>query len=274
MNLELFLSGYADCTKRAYRSDLTEFLDFCPDLTNLTLIKLEEYRGQLNVSGLAPASVNRKLSAVRAYLTWLTRTQQLGATPGSSGQLLRGVKVPERLPNSLTAEQLRSLLNEPQRRSDFRGQAYLNLLYTSGIRVAELVGLDVEGLDFAKCEARVIGKGNRERIVFFSRAASALLLRYLGEKVEGPVFTNKHGQRLSPRFVQYQLREWGEAVGLEGLHPHVLRHTYATKVLDATGDLALVQVTLGHKDIKTTQRYIGGATGRLSAAHAAVFANE
>ena len=270
--LELFLSGYTSkSTKSAYRKDLADFLAFCPDLKTLTLLKLEEYRASLNVQGLCATSVNRKLSAVRAYLSWLTRTGQLDFAVGASGQLLRGVSTPDRLPDSLSAESLRELLKQPQ---DLRGKAYLHLLYTSGIRVAELIGLNVEDIDFAKCEARVVGKGDRERIVFFSRATSVLLLRYLGDKLEGPVFTNKHGQRLTPRFVQYQLREWGEAIGLEALHPHQLRHTYATKVLDATGDLALVQVTLGHRDVKTTQRYVGGATKRLSAAHAAVFAGE
>lgn len=270
--LELFLSGYTSkSTKSAYRKDLADFLSFCPDLTTLTLIKLEEYRAALNVQGLCATSVNRKLSAVRAYLSWLTRTNQLEYGVGATGQLLRGVRTPERLPDSLTSEQLRSLLNVPQ---DLRGRTALWLLATSGIRIAELVELQIANVNLTKREATVFGKGSKERIVIFSPKTATLLREYIGERKSGPVFTNKHGQQITPRFFQYELRAWGEAAGIARLHPHMLRHTFATKALDETGDIQFVQTMLGHKDISTTTRYVGAATKRLHKAYSSVFGEE
>jgi site-specific recombinase XerD len=261
----------------AYRSDLAAFVAWCaeqgvPDPTGVDRLLLRRYVAHLAASRYARRSVARKASALRRYFTWAARTGVVPADPA------RGLAAPSgdgRLPRVLRQDELNALLDEPGPgllddpvaiRS--RDDAVLEVLYGSGLRVAELCGLDLGDLLLDRGRATVWGKGGKQRAVPLSQPAVVAVQRWLHEGRDalvtadtpaGALFVNQRGRRLTPRDVRRIL----DRRAASPTHPHALRHTFATHLLDGGADLRAVQELLGHADLATTQRYTHVSRERL-----------
>jgi integrase/recombinase XerC len=202
----------------------------------------------------------RLLSAWRGFYSYLMRDHGCKSNPCVG---LRAPKSPKNLPHALSPDEAVKLVEMPVNSPlDARDKAMFELLYSSGLRLAELVGLDPVDMDFADASVRVTGKGNKTRIVPLGSHAITALKAWLGvrEQISKPdetaLFVGKNGKRISPRTVQLHLRNWGIRQGISsGVHPHLLRHSFATHVLQSSGDLRAVQEMLGHASISTTQVY-------------------
>jgi len=224
---------------------------------------LRDYLAYLADKGLVKASIARKLSAIRSFYRYLVREEIMSLNPV---QDTSSPKLDRRLPSFLTADEVTRLLEAPDtaRPQGQRDRAFLELLYASGLRVSELVGLDTEQINLDTREIRVWGKGSKERMVLMGEPAAAALVNYLGKgrlqllgnKKTGAVFLNYKGGRLSERSVQKILQKYADSAGIsKKIHPHMLRHTFATHMLDGGADLRVVQELLGHADLSTTQVY-------------------
>lgn len=252
-------------TLAAYRRDLAQFGRYHASLGADVPVDVHVMRGflaWLHRAGQAPRSIARTLSAVRGLYAFLVRQRVADDNPVLG---LRAPKAPRRLPKVLDVDQANRLLDaDPQSGEDRRDLAMWELAYSSGLRVSELVGLDLPALDLAAGEARVLGKGRKERLVPIGRAAIDALQAWLAvrpswlhntEDCEALFITPK-GRRIGVRAVQLRLKDWALRQGIEGrLHPHMLRHSFASHLLESSGDLRAVQELLGHSDIRTTQIY-------------------
>jgi len=215
---------------------------------------------RLHHAGLSPRSIQRTLSAVRGFFSFLLREGAVAANPAEG---VRAPKAARVLPSTLDAEQAGALVaSEGDGPAALRDRAILELLYSSGLRLSELVGLDVGHLDLRDATVRVIGKGGKARIVPVGRFARAACEAWLGvrpqfaAKDEPALFVNQRGGRLSGRSVQDIVARRSVRSGLGvPVHPHMLRHSFASHLLESSGDLRAVQELLGHADIATTQIY-------------------
>ena len=249
-------------TLRSYRSDLRQFQEFAAargaasvDAVDTSLVR--GYLAHLHARRLEPASIARQLAALRSWCRFLVRR---GVLTRNVARDVRSPRLPRRLVSFLPIDETIALVSTP--RADARGQerdlAILELLYASGLRVSELIGLDVADVDRRERTVRVLGKGRKERIVPFGTKAEAALARYLASRggAAGPLFLNARGGRLSARGVHTVVRRAARAAGLtRRVSPHTLRHTFATHLLDAGADLRAIQEFLGHSRLSTTQRY-------------------
>ena len=247
-------------TLAAYGRDLSRFAretGTC-DSTSVTTHDVRMFAARLHASGLSPKSVARHLSSVRGFFGFLVRRGEAGANPASG---VRAPKLRAKLPRTLDVDQVSTLFTaEAQTPIELRDQAIAELLYSSGLRLAELVDLDVRHLDLANGQATVTGKGRKMRIVPIGQAARQALNAWLATRTSlrgiEPVFTGRNGKRLSPRSVQARLKRLGHLTsGNAAVHPHMLRHSFASHLLESSGDLRAVQELLGHADIATTQIY-------------------
>lgn len=218
---------------------------------------------RLHAAGLSARSLALTLSAWRGLYRWLARHKEFGANPVDG---VRAPKAPRALPQALSVEQAKQLLDSPQAATPWhvRDRAMFELLYSSGLRLAELVSLDAgDGrLDLRAGEVTVTGKGGKTRTVPVGAKARAALAAWLAERErlaapgELALFVGARGRRISPRVVQARLAAWARASGLGApVHPHLLRHSFATHVLQSSQDLRAVQEMLGHASISTTQVY-------------------
>ena len=251
-------------TLSAYERDIRAFLDYLDraslDLGALDSYALRQFAAEANRKGLSSRSIARKLSAVRRFLNFLVAEDVLPANPGKDVQ---APKPKRRLPKTLDADQVASLLSlEGDDTFTVRDRAILELLYSSGLRLAELVGLDLADLDLADMTVRVTGKGNKTRIIPVGQVAADALRAWLSMRAElategeTSLFVSKRGTRLSGRSVQSRLKHWVKRQGSGfSIHPHVLRHSFASHMLESSGDLRAVQELLGHASISTTQVY-------------------
>lgn len=219
---------------------------------------VREFAGRLHANGLSPRSVARHLSSVRSLFDYLVRRRELGANPASG---VRAPKQRERLPKTMDPDQTAQLFSERAESAiDLRDRAMLELLYGSGLRLAELIAIDIRDLDLANGFVRVTGKGQKTRVVPVGGAAAEAARAWLAKRPEArggdPLFVGRGQKRMSPRNVQLRLkRVAARTMGNDGLHPHLLRHSFASHVLESSGDLRAVQEMLGHADISTTQVY-------------------
>jgi integrase/recombinase XerC len=253
-------------TQEAYRRDLAKLTEFCdeqeiPGWKNLRGHHVRAYVSWRHRGGLGGRSIQRSLSAVRSFYHYLMREGAVQLNP------VLGIVAPKsqrRLPHTLDVDQVGCLLEIPvENILACRDRAIMELMYSSGLRLAELVGLNMDKLDLRDEVVHVIGKGKKERIVPVGRFACTALQKWLDERVklsvradEPALFIGRHGQRLTPRAVQLRMREWSLKQGLEAsVHPHQLRHSFASHLLESSGDLRAVQELLGHADIATTQIY-------------------
>ena len=210
--------------------------------------------------GLSARSIQRQLSAARSFFRFLSREKAVHRNPVSS---VSAPKARKRLPGSLDADRMARLLDIPGDDPIVRrDRAMMELLYSSGLRLAELCGLGLGDIDLADATVRVTGKGNKDRIVPVGRHAIEALRRWLSSRGElaagedAALFVSKRGTRISPRAVQARVTHWARKQGLDAnVYPHLFRHSFATHVLESSHDLRGVQELLGHANIATTQVY-------------------
>lgn len=266
-------------TLTAYRRDLTELAQLAAaaqvaDLRALTQADVRRFAARLHGRGLAPASLARLLSAWRSFYRWLGQRQEVTVNPVAG---VRAPRRPRRLPKALPVDQAVRLVSQAPEDGALalRDKAMVELLYSSGLRLAELVSLDwrafgaeggqaasVSWIDLPQREVVVTGKGGKQRQVPLGAAAAQALQAWLA--VRGTLarlepralFVSARGTRLAPRSVQQRLEQLARRLGLGvHVHPHVLRHSMASHVLQSSGDLRAVQELLGHANISTTQIY-------------------
>lgn len=272
------LTASSTNTVSAYQRDVRLFADWVERHgvkapTQVTKSHVRSYIAFLTTSKLARRSIARKKAALARYFGWLSRNGKLKVDP------TLGVKTPAdkgRLPKVLTGEQLRALLErhpeEHPRWRHLRDDAVVELLYGSGLRVSELCSLDVDSIDSRRGVLRVMGKGNKERQVPVSKPSIEAVRDWLrlrsevvGDSDELALFLNHRGRRITPRDVRRLIDDRA----VSPTHPHALRHTFATHLLDNGADLRTVQELLGHSDVATTQRYTHVSKERLKTAYGA-----
>ena len=264
-DVERYLSALANerqaspHTVAAYRRDLDRLSDLAPERTeDVRGHHIRAFVAHLHSGGLAPRSIARALSGVRGLFAWLVRRGELGGNPAAG---IRPPKQRARLPKTMDADQTSLLFEgEPKDDLEIRDRAIAELLYGSGLRLAELVGANVGDLDFDEGVITVVGKGGKTRISPVGSAARKALRAWLatrtGVTFSDPLFTARGGNRISPRSVQLRLKKLAAtATGSDALHPHMLRHSFASHMLESSGDLLAVQELLGHANIATTQIY-------------------
>ena len=274
MSSEELLAGYlrhlknerrlSPHTLSAYRHDLGMFLDFCTrstvELAELDSYSVRQFAAECHRKGSSPRSISRRLSAVRRFLAYLVQERVLTSNPAVSVQ---APKPARRLPATMDADQVAGLLALPgDDLLTVRDRAILELLYSSGLRLSELVHLDLVDLDLTDRTVRITGKGNKTRIVPVGRHAVAALESWIERRAAmaaadgAAVFVSRRGTRLAGRTVQARLKHWAKRQGAGlAIHPHMLRHSFATHLLESSGDLRAVQELLGHASISTTQIY-------------------
>jgi len=277
---DLLRRGAAVRTRRAYGFDCAQFALWCtadglePDRVTTRVVR--RYAATLGERDVVPATVARKLAALRACFRALREHGQVLANPAD---LVPAPKRPQKLPRVLKAEEVAGLLDRiPQTTPlDVRDRALFELAYACGLRAEELVDLDAHAVDFDAEHVRVEGKGGKTRIVPVGEAALAALGRYVerarptlrSDPAETALFLSKSGRRLSTSDVRRRLRVWGRRAALQGgVHPHALRHSFATHLLDGGADLRSIQELLGHSRISTTQIYTRVESARLKSAYA------
>jgi len=259
---ERMFSGH---TLSNYRRDLDQLAVYCSQQSlsqwlDLDTRLLRRYIAQQHSRGLSGKSLQRKLSACRSFYRYLIREGRLTSNPALA---VNAPKSAKKLPKPLDVDQLSEMLNQPACDPlEIRDLAILELFYSSGLRLAELVSLDLNHLDLRGASLRVTGKGRKTRQLPIGHQAMTALDQWLPirEQLTTPeqtaLFVSQRGSRLGPRAIQLRLKRWGLATGTQGkLHPHRLRHSFASHLLESSGDLRAVQELLGHADISTTQIY-------------------
>lgn len=252
-------------TDSNYARDLTALARYCEkecitDLARLDSQHVRLFAARSHAAGLAPRSVQRRLSAVRSFCNFLVREGAITANPALD---VKAPRAGRRLPASLDPDRVTQLLNitatDPLA---LRDRALMELAYSSGLRLAEMVGLDIGDLHLTDRTVRVHGKGGKTRILPVGRPALAALSAWLAARaglVKGAtqaVFIGRNGRRMGARAVQLRVAYWARRQGLGiHVHPHLFRHSFATHLLESSRDLRGVQELLGHADISTTQVY-------------------
>ncbi|MBS0380024.1 MAG: tyrosine recombinase XerC [Proteobacteria bacterium] len=261
-------------TEASYARDLAALVKYCDraGLTEWSALDSQHVRtfaAHSHAAGLGPRSIQRRLSAVRSFYAFLERegTQEVARgrrrPRGNPAQGVRAPKSPKRLPQTLDADQMAHLLairaDNPLAQRD---RALMELLYSSGLRLAECIGLNLASIDLKDRTVQVLGKGKKARIVPVGRAAVEALKAWLKERAglarsdESALFVGRNGRRLGARAVQLRVAAWARAQGLSvPVHPHLFRHSFASHLLESSGELRSVQELLGHADISTTQIY-------------------
>jgi integrase/recombinase XerC/integrase/recombinase XerD len=271
----------ADLLRRgAYAFDCAQFALWCTtnghEPTDVTTRILRRYAAALGERDVVAATVARKLAALRSLYRTLREHGHMAANPAD---LVPAPKRPSKLPRVLKADEVADLLDRiPQTTPlDVRDRALFELAYACGLRAEELVNLDHGSLDFDAEEVRVEGKGGKTRIVPIGESAVRALTRYVerarpalqADRAEAALFLSKSGRRLSTSDVRRRLRVWSRRAALQGgAHPHALRHSFATHLLDGGADLRAIQEMLGHSSISTTQIYTRVESARLKSAYA------
>jgi len=252
-------------TESAYRRDLDALTAYCDSERIAGWKELDNFHARTFAArehrdGLGPRSVQRRLSALRGFFNFLIREKVIEANPAAD---IRAPKAAKRLPKTLDVDQVASLLErKPTDALTRRDLAMLELIYSSGLRLGELAGLDVDDLDLADRTVRVLGKGSKTRILPVGRKAAAALRSWLAERPAlvkdggSALFVGQNGGRLGARAIQRRIGRWAATSDLGvPVHPHLLRHSFATHLLESSRDLRGVQELLGHADISTTQVY-------------------
>jgi integrase/recombinase XerC/integrase/recombinase XerD len=277
---DLMRRGAAARTRRAYGFDCGQFGLWCTaqqlEPEDVTTRVLRRYAAALGERDVTPATVARKLAALRAFFRTLREHGRVAANPA---ELVPAPKRPQKLPHVLKPNEIAMLLDSiPQTTPlDVRDRALFELAYACGLRAEELVDLDTRSVDYDAEEVRVEGKGDKTRFVPVGEAALRALSRYIerarpaltADVAEHALFLSKSGRRLSTSDVRRRLRVWSRRAALQGgTHPHALRHSFATHLLDGGADLRAIQEMLGHSSISTTQIYTRVESARLKSAYA------
>lgn len=256
---------YSSATLDSYQRDLQQFIEFIQavnvhDCCDVDSLQVRNFAGSRRRRGVSARSLHRSLSAIRGFYTFLQREQLIENNPVAD---VSAPSIQKKLPNLLDVDEINRLLNQgPQNPLKLRDVAMTELMYSSGLRLAEMVNLDIDAIDLKQQQVRVLGKGNKTRYLPIGSNACKALKRWLESREnivaegEHAVFVNNRGNRLSPRAVQQRMAILGREQGLDKhVHPHMLRHSFASHLLESSGDLRAVQEMLGHADISTTQVY-------------------
>ncbi|MCA9491194.1 MAG: tyrosine recombinase XerC [Myxococcales bacterium] len=252
--------GLSQHTRRAYDRTLRDLNAHLQGLGRTTLtVRRVDLRSFLFKAGRgrSPATLARHVAAIRSYYLWLTELGEIAASPADD---LEPPKVGKHLPRFVSVSKAAELLDETTEAEEagLRDRAMLEVLYGSGLRVGELCALDTDDVDLAGGLVKVRrGKGGKERHVPLGPAAADAVIAWLDERGgdPGPLFLNARGSRVSDRTVRRVVERRGRQAGVSALHPHALRHSFATHLLDAGADLRAIQEMLGHSSLSTTQRY-------------------
>lgn len=279
--IDLFLEnlrskGRSENTITNYAVDLCQFVAY---LNKQQIMEVEQITGdvirgflrEVMGYGFAKTSASRKLSAARSFVKWLCRSSLLDYDPGEE---LKGPKLPTSLPRALSYEDTEVLLTAgPKSGENFlRDKLLLELMYGSGLRVSELIGLNLEDIAFSDRILRIRGKGGKERIVPFGEPVRKLIEEWitLRPAAEGPLFASeKVAERLTVRTVHRVVQRAAARAGLYGISPHTLRHCFATHMLERGAPLRVVQEMLGHESIATTQKYLSITTEQIKRSYMA-----
>ena len=258
----LRIKNYSQHTISNYERDINRFLvflenaDISPnDLMPQTLTQWVIY---LRKKGLGNRSIQRNISSLRNFYRYLHKNKEIDANPFDA---IQSPKVEERLPKSLTPEDVEKLLSfVPKTPWDFRDKAFLELLYSSGLRVSEAVNVNITSFESEFSFIKVLGKGKKERMLPVGKFAREAIEEWLKVRESlnieiDALFTNKYGKRISVRAMQERLYNISVSQGMPPVNPHMLRHSFATHILESSGDLRSIQEMLGHSSLSTTQIY-------------------
>jgi integrase/recombinase XerC len=259
-----FERGLSPLTRENYARDIQQLFALCDGaaLDSLQNTQIRRYIARLHGKGLGGKSIARMLSSWRGFFDYL---MQRHGYPNNPAKGLRAPKSAKTLPQALSIEQAIKLVDiKDDNVLSIRDHAILELFYSSGLRLSELINLNINQLDFTEGTVTVTGKGNKTRIVPLGNHAMIAIQQWLKLRTnlcikhpeEKAVFIGKQGTRMSARNIQYRLKAWAIKQGLDSsVHPHMLRHSFASHVLQSSGDLRAVQEMLGHANISTTQVY-------------------
>lgn len=269
--------GASEHTTKNYGIDLREFTKFLEskELTALTYLDIRSFLAFLKTREYSKSSISRKLACLRSFFKYLARENILAQNPAAG---IATPKKEKRLPSFLNPEEINQLLEAPAKNcwEEKRDKAILEMLYSSGLRVSELVGLNHDDLDFFGGLVRVRGKGKKERIVPVGQVALNGLRAYLDAKspkevanaIKKPLFISRIGTRLTDRSIRRMILKYVKRTGMgKEISPHTFRHSFATHMLDRGADLRSVQELLGHANLSTTQIYTHVTTQRLKDAY-------
>jgi len=269
-----YLDSVRGCSQRtleAYTGDLTHYENYCannnivPD--NASHYEVQKFIADLTAENMSAASVNRCLSSIRGFYRWQVRVKKRADNPCTA---LKNVKTPVKLPSVLWEKEMASFAALPDTVGILwpeRDKALILTMYSAGLRVSELVSLCMENITYTLDEARITGKGGKERYVFFSEEAKAAIAEYLPTRAaklamlgidskKGSLFISRKGQPISVPGVRWIISRYAQQSGLgKNIHPHSLRHSFATHLVNSGCDVRIVQEMLGHSSLSTTQRY-------------------
>lgn len=263
--------GYSEHTVAAYQRDIQQFFQFYAEYSNSIPVKLDDinkigirhYLGMLSESGLMMSSISRKLASLKAFFKFAVRQRVMQSSPAS---MVKSPKTQKRLPVVLSCKQIDTLMEIPESNTFIgqRDRAILELFYSTGIRLGELLSINIGDINFSRMTLRVFGKGAKERIVPFGEKAKKAIEGYLRLRrreygstlLDSPLFISNRGKRLARQTVQVKVNKLLRDVSdQEHLSSHVLRHSFATHLLDRGADLNAVKDLLGHNSLSTTQLY-------------------
>jgi integrase/recombinase XerC len=272
----------SDLTIKSYREDLVDMADFLSNEgtkkvvpRDVTPVELRGYVAALHDAGYARTSIARKLASLRSFYKFAIRQGMAETNPA---QPLRNPRGQRKLPHFLTSDEIETLLNAPDTQKEMgqRDRAILEVMYSAGLRVSEIVGMNDRDIDYEEGVVRIRGKGRKERFGAIGKFADQALKDYFrvrtradhGTSKELPTFTNKFGKRLTTRSVARMLEKYINQCGLDTrTTPHTLRHSFATHLLDRGADIRSVQEMLGHKSLGTTQIYTHVSTSSIKQAY-------
>lgn len=265
LNFLKYERGYSTHTLDAYRRNLTSLANFITQnsIDQWQQVDHEELRRfvmQIKQAGLKVRSIQLKISSIKGFFKFLLERQLIKSDPSA---LLIVPKIDQPLPKNIEVDQMAQLLNFiPEQTIDFRDKAIMELFYSSGLRLSELANLDLADLDIPNTQVLVTGKGNKQRLLPIGRQAIEAIKQWLTVRAEfnkaqlQALFLSKLGNRISVRQIQQRLSLWAKKQGLNNtLHPHKLRHSFASHLLESSGNLRAVQELLGHTNLSTTQVY-------------------
>ncbi|MBU1084689.1 MAG: tyrosine recombinase XerC [Candidatus Omnitrophota bacterium] len=259
--------NYSDHTLRSYKADLKELSEFLEgkDPGVITHLDLRRFMAELRQRGSSKRTVVRKLSAIRSFFRFLIREKYLNKDPSQS---IFTPKIDKRLPEFLGTEEIMRLVTSPDTGSTYgmRDRAILEVLYSTGMRVSELVGMNAADVDLISGTVKVRGKGKKERLALLGKEAQKAVRYYLDKRGDGnkAVFLNKNRTRLTDRSVRRIVDKYVKVCSIENnISPHSIRHSFATHLLNNGADLRSVQELLGHKNLSTTQIYTHMGSQRI-----------
>lgn len=263
--------GLSRNTIDAYKNDLIGFFDYFQNIENLDEIKrnnFSEYTMFLASNNISASSITRKIASIKGFFKYVSANREIKANPALA---INSPKFPKRLPKVITFEEIKKLLNN---RLTVKEKAVFELLYATGLRVSELVNLEIKNVDFKNNLIKTTGKGSKERFVPVGKKAKAALNEYLKQRElilktkfgsnykENAIFINDNGKKITRQWVYNFIKKQGETIHKQ-ISPHTIRHSFATHLLENGADLRAVQELLGHSSVVTTQLYTHISKKRL-----------